>query len=233
MARNEKSFADGNTRALRLTEELRDLFVATMRMTGRTTICAQRCGISNTTAKDWIRRGRAEDADEIFRDFTAAVDKARSEFLLTAAGRLKQLALGGLIELPCYDRANNLVRDKDGNMIFSEKFFPPDVRALTFILDRCDPQSRENEADAPEGPALISDEDRRAQARAHYELTREALLILESLGQPLRVSLMDDSIETSARVSEFMPQLPPEPATIDVSPADEPATRTEPPKSDP
>ena len=78
MARNEKSFADGNTRALRLTDELRDLFVATMRMTGRTTICAQRCGISNTTAKDWIRRGRAEDADEIYRDFTAAVDRARA-----------------------------------------------------------------------------------------------------------------------------------------------------------
>jgi hypothetical protein len=149
MAHNAQSFAPGNSRALRLTDEIRDLFIATMRMTGRTTICAQRCGISNTTAKDWIRRGRHPDADEIFRDFTAGVDRARSEFLLTAAGRLKQLALGGVLELPCYDKANNLVRDKDGNMIFSERFFPPDVRALTFILDRCDPQPREPEPEAP------------------------------------------------------------------------------------
>ena len=199
MAHNGQSFAPGNSRALRLTDEIRDLFIATMRMTGRTTICAQRCGISNTTAKDWIRRGRDPDADEIFRDFTAGVDRARSEFLLTAAGRLKQLALGGVLELPCYDKANNLVRDKDGNMIFSERFFPPDVRALTFILDRCDPQPREPEPEAPPGstPELTRAEQM-AEATQYLDLFRAGIQTLLDLGVPLPQIAQTATIETTA-----------------------------------
>jgi hypothetical protein len=88
-------------------------------------------------------------------------------------------------------------------------------------------------------PAPKSEEDRRREAREWYDLTREALGILEDLGVPLQDTLAPMGVETTAQtVAEFMPEMPPEPETIDVTPA-EPAPESKepeqpnPPKNDP
>ena len=239
MARNEMTFTPGNTTASKLTPELHDLFVNTIRITGRISIASGRCAIGVNTARHWMAKGRLEEEGP-YHDFCNAVEKAKAEFLLLASKRLNQLALGGRVEMPAWDKNGNPVRDHRPDcaaipgvpcgcpLVLVEKVLLPESRILMWQCDRIDPQPHEPEADVPPGPPELSEEDRRAKARAHYELTREALLILESLGQPLSVTLGDDSIETTAKVAEFMPALPPEPQTIDVTPADEPAKESEP-----
>jgi hypothetical protein len=111
MARNQKSFAVGNVANLKLTDEIARLFINTISLTGRVTVAAERCNIAVTTAKEWIRKGREPDADEIFRNFTAGVAHAKGEFLLLASRRLNQLAVGGLITMPAYDKTGSPIRD--------------------------------------------------------------------------------------------------------------------------
>ena len=134
---------------------------------------------------------------------------------------MKQLALGGVLELPCYDKANNLVRDKNGNMIFSERFFPPDVRALTFILDRCDPQPRENEVDAqPSNTPELTDAEALAEAKGYYDLFAASFKIMIELGMEPPAAWKGLTIETSATL-------------VDVTPANQPANESETPAPTP
>ena len=83
-------------------------------------------------------------------------------------------------------------------------------------------------------PPPRSEEDRRRQAIADYELVRQALTILEELGQPLAVSLAGSDIETTATtVAEYMPALPAGLETIDVTPAEAAPESKEPEQPDP
>jgi hypothetical protein len=63
MARNSQTFEIGNHAAragLKLTPEIHELFVNTVRQTGRLSIAAGRCCVSPTTVRSWLRQGRAE-----------------------------------------------------------------------------------------------------------------------------------------------------------------------------
>ena len=159
MARNAKSFAVGNSRSLRLTPEISKLFIATISLCGQTTVAAQRCCISNSAAKDWLRKGREPGAEKLFRDFADGVARAKAEFLLLASRRLNQLAVGGLITLPAYDKTGSPIRRHEPDcagidpcqceLVMVEKVLLPNPNVLMWTMDRVDPQPREPEPEVP------------------------------------------------------------------------------------
>jgi hypothetical protein len=81
VARNITKFDSGNRIGLKLTLELSSLFVNTIKITGRLSVAAGRCDIAVSTARDWLRKGRLENAEPIYREFATAVTKAHAEFL--------------------------------------------------------------------------------------------------------------------------------------------------------
>jgi hypothetical protein len=210
MARSVTTFDSGNRIGLKLTPELSSLFVNTIKITGRISVAAGRCDIGVHTARDWLRKGRLETADPIYREFATAVGKAHAEFLAVVAKRQAQLAIGGTIELPKFDKQNQIVRDKDGEIVWEERFFPPNPQALMHILDRIDPE--------PNGPAQLpgvpetselNDAEAIAEAAKYFDLYREGVQILIDLGCPPRQLLESwKDIETTAT----KPPAEPEPA---------------------
>src|SRR5580704_3965326 len=96
-------FAPGNTvgRAqLTLTPELATLFVNTVAITGRVSIACERVNVPRRTANGWLSKGREPDAEAIYANFSAAVAKAKADYLMLASRTLSKLAVGGLITLP-------------------------------------------------------------------------------------------------------------------------------------
>jgi hypothetical protein len=219
MARNSQTFEIGNHAAragLKLTPEIHELFVNTVRQTGRLSIACGRCCIGGTTVRNWLRKGRAENAEQIFKDFADDVEKSRAEYLAIAARRMGQLAIGGSLMLPKFDKFNNLIRDEHGEIIWEEKYFPPDQRALAHVLDRIDPQPNLEPQlpGLPEAAPELTDAEAIAEAAKYFHLYQEGIQILIDLGCPPRQLLESaKDIETTAtRPAE------PEPATETAAP---------------
>ena len=200
VARNSQTFEVGNRTGSKLTPELSLLFINTLRMTGRISVAAGRCDIGLTTVRDWLRKGRAENADPAYRSFATDVAKARAEFLALAARRLAQLAVGGTMELPKYDKQNNIIRDANGDIAYEEKFFPPNPNALMHILDRIDPEP--NGTPGPDLPAVpeLTDAEAIAESAMYMDLFRGGIRVLLDLGVPIAAILGDErpAIETTA-----------------------------------
>jgi hypothetical protein len=258
VARNISTFESGNRVGSKLTPELSDLFINTVRQTGRISIASGRCAIGTQTARDWLRKGRREDAEPLYKEFADSVERARAEFLAVAARRLAQLAIGGTIDLPAYDKQNRIIRDANDEIIFEPRYFPPNPNALMHILDRIDPMPNlEPQPGVPEPPAQ---EVQMAEVLGRYSLTKEALQIMADLGvdvTTLPESALVAEFEAWMRQTAIETTASAEPAqsrdVCDKTPADveanaaspskelsplednssEPATPTEPPKPDP
>jgi hypothetical protein len=212
MARNSQTFEIGNRTGSKLTPELSLLFINTLRMTGRISIAAGRCDIALTTVRDWLRKGRLEKAEPAYKEFATAVGKARADFLALAARRLAQLAVGGTMDLPKYDRNNNLIRNADDEIVYEEKFFPPNPNALMHILDRIDPEPNGSpQPDLPMVPEL-TDEEAIREAAGYLDLFRGGIQVLLDLGVPLPQIMnhagAEESIETTASKVEPEPEKP-------------------------
>ena len=210
MSRNAKSFAVGNSRSLRLTPEISKLFINTISICGRTTVAAQRCCISNTAAKDWLRKGREPGADKIFRDFADGVARAKAEFLLLASRRLNQLAVGGLITLPAYDKTGSPIRRHEPDcagiglcqceLVMVEKVLLPNPNVLMWTMDRVDPQPREPEPEVAVSTAPeLSDAEAVAEASQYFDLFRGGLKVLLDLGVPIGAILESRGRRTRSR----------------------------------
>ena len=258
MARNEMTFAVGNTTAAKLTPELHDLFVNTVHVTGRVSVAAGRCAIAVSTARGWMAKGHLEE-EGAYHDFVNAVEKAKAEFLLLASKRLNQFALGGRVEMPAWDKNGNPVRDHREDcaaipgipcgcpLVLVEKVLLPESRVLMWQMDRCDPQPSAPEDGAQFEQAERSDEERVTRGLANYALVKEALKILSELGADistipearwvaeLEASVLQPAVETTASAAKPIhgaDGLPPEPepAKEEVAAADtEPEPPTEPP----
>ena len=116
MPRTTTTFESGNKVGLKLTDETRELFLATIRQTGRLSIAAGRCCVGARTVRGWLQKGREENAEEPYKSFADDVERARAEFLAVAARRMGQMAIGGVLNLPKYDKLNQLVRGADGEI---------------------------------------------------------------------------------------------------------------------
>jgi hypothetical protein len=128
-----------------------------------------------------------------------------------------QLATGGSLMLPKFDRMNNPIRDENGEIVLEEKFFPPDQRALAHILDRLDPEPN-LEPQQPEipGPADLTSAEAIAEAAKYFDLYRAGVQILIDLGCPPK-GLLESSndIETTATHPETEPEpTPPKKLTV-------------------
>lgn len=200
MGRNLQTFESGNRAGLKLTPELSDLFVNTVKQTGRISIAAGRACVGTSTVRGWLRKGREENAEPIYREFADAVEKARAEFLAVAARRMGQMAIGGVLTLPKYDKANQLSRGADGEIEWEERYFPPNVNALAHVLDRIDPQPNlEPQQPGVPTPSEMSQEEQVARAAQHYDLWRESIRIMLELGVPMpQLALPAAAIETTA-----------------------------------
>jgi hypothetical protein len=226
MARNVTTFESGNRAGSKLTPELAELFISTIKQTGRISVAAGRCCIAASTARHWMQKGRQENAEPIYKQFTDDVERSRAEFLAVAARRMSQLAIGGVLTLPKYDKLNQLVRDANNEIEWEERYFPPNVNALAHVLDRLDPEP--NGAPTPGVPErpILSDEEKLAQTTAGFDLLVEAVHILTSLGVPLEQLLPPDAtpaIETTATAAPAEP----EPANVEANATDT-STPTEP-----
>jgi hypothetical protein len=188
------TFAPGNTTAAKLTQEIHDLFVNTIRITGRISVAAGRCAIGISTARGWMAKGRLEEEGP-YRDFVNAVEKAKAEFLLLASKQLNRLALGGRVEMPAWDKNGNPVRDHREDcaaipgilcgcpLVLVEKVLLPESRILMWQCDRIDPEPN-GEPPGPPEPPERSQEAQDVEMLAYYALTKEALQILVDLGCP-------------------------------------------------
>jgi hypothetical protein len=201
MARNTQTFQIENRVGLKLTPELSELFINTVKQTGRISIAAGRCCVGQSTVRDWLRKGRLEKAEPIFKEFADAVEKARSEFLALAAKRLAQLAIGGTLDLPAYDKQNRLIRDANDEIIFEPRYFPPNPNALMHILDRIDPMPNlePQQPGIPMAPEL-TDAEQLAEAAKHYDFFSEVVRTMVELGHPVERLLGQSAqpIETTA-----------------------------------
>jgi hypothetical protein len=237
MARSPTTAAPGNSIALKLTPEVHQTLVNVVATTGRITAAAGKCGLGVRTVRGWLQRGRAEEEGP-FHDLAVAIERAKADFVVTAARRLNQLAIGGVMMLPAFDRDNNPIRDAHGQLIVTEKIVMPNPQALMFILDRVDLQPREPEQPGlPEEPER-SEEMQMSETLARYRLVKEAVGILVELGVPreqipealevdeFEARLLQPAIETT--ISRVPAEG--EPAKQEVAASDvlEPATPTEP-----
>jgi hypothetical protein len=248
MGRNLTTYTAGNTSGSKLTQEIHDLFVNTIRITGRISIASARCAIGISTARGWMAKGRAEESGP-YRDFLDATERAKAEFSLLASKQLSRLALGGRVEMPAWDKDGNPVRDhregcpgKPGTpcgcpLVMCETVLKPESKILMRQLDRIlgtDPQVNGEMEMTPEVPVVpeLSPEERRHKAVDFYNLVRSSLGILEDLGQPLSSTLRPFGIETTATtVDKFMPALQTETTATPVPAEPEPA-KTKPPSVD-
>ena len=73
-----------------------------------------------------------------------------------------QLAIGGTLMLPKFDKQNRLIRDEDDEIVWEERFFPPNVNALAHVLDRIDPSPNLE----PEQPGLLAPPPEQTDAEA-------------------------------------------------------------------
>jgi len=60
-------------RAPKLTPEIRELFVNTLKLTGSITASAGKCAISKNTAYQWMAKGKEQRPGQPYRDFRDAV----------------------------------------------------------------------------------------------------------------------------------------------------------------
>jgi len=226
MARNEMCFAAGNTVGVKLTQEIHDLFVNTIRITGRVSVAAGRCAIGISTARGWMAKGRLEEEGP-YRKFLDDVERAKAEFLLLASKRLNQLALGGRVEMPAWDKNGNPVRDHREDcaaipgvpcgcpLVLVEKVLLPESRILMWQCDRVDP-APSGDPQQPDVPMALeqTDAEQIAAAAQYFDLFRAGIQTLLDLGVPLpQIATPALAIETTATTVQAEPEPATEPAT--------------------
>jgi hypothetical protein len=190
--RNLTTFDSGNRAGLKLTPELHRQFVTIVAQTGRISVASGKCGLGVSTARHWMSRGRNEESGP-YREFLDAVEAARSDFLLLANRRLNQMATGGLIRLPAFDKSGSPIRNhREGcdmeagcgcELKIVEKVMMPDSRILMWQVDRIDPNPN-GDPQQPEvpGPPELTDPEKIAEAGKYFNLFRQGIQILIDLG---------------------------------------------------
>ena len=182
-----------------------------------------------------MARGRNEESG-IYREFLDAVDRARSDFLLLANRRLNQLATGGVVRVPKFDKTGSPIRkhhkDCDGQsgcgceLEFVEKVLLPNPNVLMWQVDRIDPNPNGEPQlpGLPEAPELNSAEQI-AEAAKYFEMYKEGVQILIDLGCPPK-QLLESSKDIDTTATHPKPEPEPEAAP-------QPAPEPTPPKSSP
>jgi len=202
-------FKPGQGRAPKLTPEVHELFVNTVKQTGRWTAAAGRCALGIATVHAWFAKGRTQRPGQPYRDFLDAATRARADFVTMAAARHHQLAVGGVIKLPAMDKQGNPVRLHTPDcqnqnscrceVVYVDKVVMPSERALEFELDRLDPIGPVEEP-MPEQPGRTRAEIE-AEGAQYVDLFYNSVKVLVDLGMPLP-QIAPPAIDTTAKKVE-------------------------------
>jgi len=205
-------FKPGQGRAPKLTPEVHELFINTVKQTGRWTAAAMRCAVGIATVHTWFAKGRTQRPGQPYRDFLDAAMRARADFVTVAAARHHQLAVGGVIKLPAMDKDGNPVRAHEPDcktpsscrceIVFVDKVVMPSERALEFELDRLDPIGQ-TEEQMPELPTQTKAE-LEAEGARYLDLFAGGIKILVDLGVPLP-QIAPPAVDTTATKVEETP----------------------------
>ncbi len=246
--KNLTTFDSGNRAGLKLTPELHRQFVTIVAQTGRISVASGKCGLGVSTARHWMSRGRNEESGP-YREFLDDVERARSDFLLLANRRLNQMATGGLIRMPAFDKSGSPIRNhREGcdmepgcgcELVFIEKVMMPDSRILMWQVDRIDPLPNGDAAggDVPLAPELDRAEQIAAAAQ-YFDLFRAGIQTLLELGVPLpQIAGPAPAVETTTTpvaqpANQPSPLTTVDPKATTADPAERPSTKAKPPTVD-
>jgi hypothetical protein len=122
------------------TPEMQALILKNFRQTGNLKNSAIRAGMSERSFFRWMGRCQNAQSGPLWR-FWQEFERARADRVALLASRHHQMAIGGVIEMPVFDRFNNLVCDESGKPVTVRKFVMPNPKAIWRELTLHDPET--------------------------------------------------------------------------------------------
>ena len=122
------------------TPEMQALILKYFRQTGNLKNSAIRAGMSERSFYRWMERCQNAQSGPLWR-FWQEFERARADRVALLASRHYQMAIGGVIEMPVFDRFNNLVCDESGRPVTVRKFVMPNPKAMWRELTLHDPET--------------------------------------------------------------------------------------------
>lgn len=124
-------------------DDVRDIIIQSIREGDKNVIAYKKAGISETTFYDWLRNDAA---------FSAAVKKARAEFLDGIASQLEASLWKKANGYEVEETKEEFSRRKNGEVVLvkkttTKKHIAPDTGALIFALTNVDPENWKNRQD--------------------------------------------------------------------------------------
>jgi hypothetical protein len=135
------------------TPETQALILKYFRQTGNLKNSAIRAGMSERSFFRWMGRCQNAQSGPLWR-FRQEVERARADRVALLASRHHQMAIGGVIEVPTYDRFGNLVCDQSGKPVTARKLVMPNLKAIWREMALHDPETYgpQKKATVPELP---------------------------------------------------------------------------------
>jgi hypothetical protein len=122
------------------TPETQALILKYFRQAGNLKNSAIRAGMSERSFFRWMGRCQNAQSGPLWR-FWQEFERARADRVALLASRHHQMAIGGVIEMPVFDRFNNLVCDDSGRPVTVRKFVMPNPKAMGRELTLHDPET--------------------------------------------------------------------------------------------
>lgn len=124
-------------------DDVRDIIIQSIREGDKNVIAYKKAGISETTFYDWLRNDAA---------FSAAVKKARAEFLEEIASQLEDSLWKRAKGFDFEETKTEFAAGADGKPVIirqtkTKKHIAPDTGALIFALTNVDPENWKNRQD--------------------------------------------------------------------------------------
>jgi hypothetical protein len=145
------------------TPEMQALILKYFRQTGNLKNSAIRAGMSERSFFRW--KGRWQNQSGPLSRFCLEISRARADRVALLAVRHHQGALGGIIEVPIFDRFNNLVCDQSGKPVTARKLVMPNLKAMRWELTLHDPETY-----GPQGKVTVPEPPVRSQSARPLDL---------------------------------------------------------------
>jgi hypothetical protein len=175
------------------TPEMQALILKHFRQTGNLKNSAIRAGMSERSFFRWMGRCQNAQSGPLWR-FWQEFEHARADRVALLASRHYQMAIGGVIEMPVFDRFNNLVCDDSGRPVTVRKFVMPNPKAMWRELTLHDPETY-----GPQEKATVPELPVRSQSARPLDLREMFVSVMRRLKTVgIDFELAKPAIETTA-----------------------------------
>jgi hypothetical protein len=200
------------------TPEMQALILKNFRQTGNLKNSAIRAGMSERSFFRWKERCQNAQSGPLWR-FWQEFERARADRVALLASRHYQMALGGVIEMPVFDRFNNLVCDESGRPVTVRKFIAPNPKAMWRELAQHDPETYAGKkAIVPELPAPSQ---QYAKPRDLLPMLYDVMQRLKNRGIDFETHGIKPAIESTATSADTATSAEPAPETDGAQGCDE------------